>query len=372
MELQSKKQSFWSTFKKAYVKPRNLKKFWNNLEKKNLPNDLVNTINLYLNSESYKWSAKHWRNNIINHLSLLSDPKNKNSNWIISKEYFYSDHFDDTVIEGLCNKIKDKKINLTTDLFLQHENLSLTESIHYNLILLMLYEEMRTKDIFKYLKKLSEIETRSIIKKPSLEIDGNKINQDDLNSLLEFEQISRLLKKIKDKKNTILEIGAGSGRTAKTVISIMNDVKYVIADIPPAINLCFENMKRYFPEKKIVTAFEANNKNDLKNILNQNDIVFIFPHQLKLFEKSTFDITLAIDCLHEMEKKIIKIYMSIIENTSSFLYFKVWEKAGLNYSFYEHHSVHNKDHYSIKKHWKEHFKERCLYPSKYYQLGYEF
>ena len=148
----------------------------------------------------------------------------------------------------------------------------------------MLYEEMRTKDIFKYLKKLSEIETRSIIKKPSLEIDGNKINQDDLNSLLEFEQISRLLKKIKDKKNTILEIGAGSGRTAKTVISIMNDVKYVIADIPPAINLCFENMKRYFPEKKIVTAFEANNKNDLKNILNQNDIVFIFPHQLKLFE----------------------------------------------------------------------------------------
>ena len=31
----------------------------------------------------------------------------------------------------------------------------------------------------------------------------------------------------------------------------------------------FENMKRYFPEKKIVTAFEANNKNDLKNIYQE-------------------------------------------------------------------------------------------------------
>ena len=43
----------------------------------------------------------------------------------------------------------------------------------------------------------------------------------------------------------ILEIGAGSGRTAKTVISILGNVKYVIADIPPAINLCINNLKKW-------------------------------------------------------------------------------------------------------------------------------
>ena len=59
-----------------------------------------------------------------------------------------------------------------------------------------------------------------------------------------------------------------------------------------------------------------------------------FPHQIKLFEEKTFDIVLAIDCLHEMEKKIIKIYMSIFQKISNMIYFKVWEHSGLNYSFF--------------------------------------
>ena len=34
MELQAKKKSFWGTFKNAYLKSRNLKKFWRNFDKK--------------------------------------------------------------------------------------------------------------------------------------------------------------------------------------------------------------------------------------------------------------------------------------------------------------------------------------------------
>ena len=73
-----------------------------------------------------------------------------------------------------------------------------------------------------------------------------------------------------------------------------------------------------------------------------------------------------------MEKNIINEYMSIFELTSRLLYFKVWEKAGLPYSFNKYYSVHNKDDYFIKDGWKEHLKQRCLYPSNYFQLGYEF
>ena len=29
-------------------------------------------------------------------------------------------------------------------------------------------------------------------------------------------------------------------------------------------------------------------------------------------------------------------------------------------------------HYFIKDYWKEHFKERCIYPSEFFDLGYEF
>ena len=91
-----------------------------------------------------------------------------------------------------------------------------------------------------------------------------------------------------------------------------------------------------------------------------------------MFKKKTFDISIAIDCLHEMEKKIIKKYMAAFENVSKLVYFKVWEYCGLPYSFYQHYSVHKKEDYWVQKHWKEHLKERCLYPSNFFQLGYEF
>ena len=156
------------------------------------------------------------------------------------------------------------------------------------------------------------------------------------------------------------------------ILSIKNNIKYVIADIPPAINISLKNLKKYFPDKKISTAFECKSQNDLNKKFISNDVIFIFPHQIKLFSKKIFDITIAIDCLHEMEKKIIKKYMSIFENVSKLLYFKVWEYSGLPYSFYQHHSIHNKEDYSIKDYWIEHLKERCLYPSNFFQLGYEF
>ena len=52
---------------------------------------------------------------------------------------------------------------------------------------------------------------------------------------------------IKSKKGRFLEIGAGAGRTAKAILSIKDteEIKYVIADIPPAVNICLNNLKNW-------------------------------------------------------------------------------------------------------------------------------
>ena len=237
---------------------------------------------------------------------------------------------------------------------------------------MLLYEIIKEKKIFGYLTQIAKLDNNNLENKPSLLIDGNEISQDDVNSLLEYEKIEHLLNKNKSRTNKILEIGAGSGRTAKSLLTIMKDVKYVIADVPPAVYFSFNNLKNYFPDKKILTAFDVNNQKEMNSLLESNDILFIFPHQIKLFNSKTFDITLAIDCLHEMEKKVIKIYMEMIEKISFLLYFKVWEYSGLNYSFYEHHKASSKSDYSIKDNWVEHLNEKCLYPSNYVEFGYEF
>ena len=41
-------RSIWSTFKNAYLRKKNLKRFWHKLDKKNLPNELIKISNLFI------------------------------------------------------------------------------------------------------------------------------------------------------------------------------------------------------------------------------------------------------------------------------------------------------------------------------------
>ena len=371
-KLQAKKKSFWSTFKNAYLRQKNLKTFWSKLDKANLSEELIETFNLYLNSESYNWSSKYWRHLIMLHINLIASGKYKNYENIMARHYFTWTEVDEDLIKDSCKAIQHSKFNLNVNLFKKQDNLNFTGSINHNLILLLLYENIKLKKVSKYLNQLNKLKKNNSVIENSLNINGLEITQDNLNSLMEYEQIERLLGKLSVKKNRFLEVGAGSGRTATIILSINDNAKYVIADLPPAVNVSLDNLKTSFPNKKITKVFELNNQDDLNIALEKNDILFVFPHQIKFFPKKTFDISIAIDCLHEMEKRVIKDYMVNFEHVSKLLYFKVWEHAGLPYAFYQNYSVHKKDDYFIKDSWIEHFKERCIYPSKFFELGYEF
>ena len=91
-----KKKSLWGTFKNAYLRQRNLKKFWNKLDKKNLSEELTETFNLYLNSPSYNWSSKFWHHVIMLHLELIASGKYKNYEMHLS-------HYKKNIC--LCNNI---------------------------------------------------------------------------------------------------------------------------------------------------------------------------------------------------------------------------------------------------------------------------
>ncbi len=363
-------RSVWSTFKNAYLRRKNLKKFWYKLDKKNLPQEIVNITDLFVKSESYKWTSKFWRHNIMNHYNhiIRTSPSEDALNAISWSDYAGYSFMDEYSIEKSCEKLSDK-IQLNLNLFKKHPQLSLTKSINHNLVLLILYENIKSKNIFK---SYNEIEKKLYLKyNPSLEVEDKIITQYMLTSLLEYEKIKLLTKKIKKPLN-VLELGAGYGRTANMVLSLSKDVKYVIADLPPAVFFSKKNLSDYFPNKKIASAFEINDKHEMMKIYEKNDVLFIFPHQINLFKEKTFDISLAIGCLCEMEKNQISNYMKIFEKVSDFLYFRVWENSGLPYSFYKYYSVHKRSDYCIKDSWIEHFKDRCIIPSNQFEVGYEF
>ena len=110
---------------------------------------------------------------------------------------------------------------------------------------------------------------------------------------------------------------------------------------------------------------------ELDKLIEQNDILFIFPHQIKYFNNEFFDISIAIDCLHEMDKKIIKKYMDLFNLKSKYLYYKVWEETYVPHCFNNYLNANSRKDYFIKPSWKQVLCKRSICPSNFMELAYK-
>ena len=181
-------KSIWSTFKNAYLRRKNFKKFWNGLDKKNLSDEIIKITDLFVNSESYEWTSKFWRHNIINHYKhIINTPASEDTlNAIACSDYAGHSFMDEYSIEKSCASFKDK-IKLNLNLFKKHSEFSLTKSNQYNLVLLIIYENIKSKNIFKNYDKIEKELYRKY--SPVLEVDDKVITQPMLISLMEYEKI---------------------------------------------------------------------------------------------------------------------------------------------------------------------------------------
>ena len=119
-----------------------------------------------------------------------------------------------------------------------------------NFLNFLIYNKIKKSENFKNISYLKDV---SFIGKDNIyNIQNNiKITQEKLRSLIEYETISKLINK-NNSETKIVEIGSGNGRICDTVLSINPLVtKYILADIPPALTLAYDRLKKSFPEKKI-------------------------------------------------------------------------------------------------------------------------
>ena len=192
-------------------------------------------------------------------------------------------------------------------------------------------------------------------------------------SLLDYEKINKAFPL--SNVNKILEIGAGSGRLADAILSLEKNKKYVVCDIPPTIFISYKRLQVAFPGKKIALLFNISNKDEMEKKINENDISFIFPHQLELFSENFIDLVIAVDCLHEMDKKTIQNYFKKINNLTNKFYFSVWDETLLPYSrkiFSKNVRLNYlKGDYNVPKDWENIFKEHSIFPSNYWCLGFD-
>ena len=354
--------------------PQRFDKFWKKIDQSKFSNELVKITNSFLNSKSYRSVSNQWHvYNISHYRSLLKNSTKKLGTEVFNHYFNFFEPKDEYLLT--LNKFYDKKIFSKNKKKLQkkHSNLDLKKSLSYNKLLLLLFLYLKKT---KYITYLSKLRDKTFLKfgNPFIKIENVNITSDKIISLFDLEKIEQF-HNIKKKNFKILEIGAGSGRLADCILSIRKNIKYTICDIPPAIFISFKRLKNAFPKKKIKILINIEQEEQLLKELEKNDICFIFPHQLEKINKYFFNLVLAVDCFHEMDKKTLKYYFSNLTKISNRVYFSIWKKTKNWYSgslFKKTERLDfDKGDYPIPKNWKNTFKKSQIFPSNYYALGYK-
>ena len=359
---------------KDLINYQNFEKYWKNLDKKEKIKDknLYLFIDTYLNSKSYKYTSKFWSTRNCKHLDLLIKTGVENLDHEISSDYFIWDSFYNSRVKNIVPQVAGEKVFENISMFKVHKNMDNFKSLQHNLLTSLLYKFMKKIDENKYYETLRQKKS-FLLYNPTIEIDNFVISQDLINSIIdlyEMEKIKKISGLNTSQENVILEIGAGNGRMADAILSLFSNKKYIICDIPLASYLAFFRLNKSFSNKKISCAFDTDNKNDLEKKIFDNDIIFILPHQINLLKHNLVDITLAFDCIHEMDKNTIKFYMENIDKFSKFFFMKVWEKTKVPFSFFNTLSVHDNS-YFIKKSWQSIEKKNSLFPNNFFNLSFK-
>ena len=249
-----------------------------------------------------------------------------------------------------------------SELFKKHEYFTQAQSLQYNRTTALLYDYLIKNGAGPYLEQLNE---PFFGNPPSIVINGRSISQDVLNSLTEYLSIATHYDM--SKISTILELGAGSGRTAYCFLKLNPYLKYVIVDIPPALYLSQTYLSDVFSDRKIFKFRPFDHFEEIEEEFVASDIIFMTPDQMLKLPKKTVDLFMAIDCLHEMKTDEVQLYFNEADRLASLFYFKCWNSTVVPFD----NIPYNLGSYPVPNSWQKIFEGGCFVPSDFFHAFYE-
>lgn len=274
--------------------------------------------------------------------------------WIIGKEdpqaVFLLNYFPKDTLALIKKRVDASK---------KHDLMTEEQAKFYNLITYLLWMFTEKTVGSDLLAKLEEPDEGN---PPSVELNGKKISQDLANSILEYHSIAQGIPNI-ESLGTIIELGVGYGRTAFVFLKLLQKVRYILVDIPPALYIAEKYLSSQFADRKIFKYRQFEKFSEVAAEFEEAQIVFLMPDQLSLLPDHLADLFLAIDCLHEMRPEQIKSYFLTVDRLSSNFYIKCWKKTIIPYDDI----TLTQDDYPFLPHWQNVFSRDCLVQNTYFE-----
>ena len=245
----------------------------------------------------------------------------------------------------------------------KHSGLTWKQSLLFTYHTLLLWDYTSRSVPREMLEFLAEPTEGNPVK---IRVRGRQISQDLANSALEFHSIMAPPLK-RSEIRTILELGAGYGRTAFVFLRLLPDVRYIIVDIPPALYVAERYLCSQFPLRRAFRFRPFHAFEEVKQEFESADLVFLLSSQLELLPAGCVDLFINISSLHEMRMDQIRYYFDMIDTLSSrFFYTKQWKLSSIPY---EEVQIHEED-YPVKSDWAEVFHRDCQVQTHFFEALY--
>lgn len=241
----------------------------------------------------------------------------------------------------------------------KHRLLSRKQSFEYDLLtrLLWSYVEQEASSLAARVSETFEGDP------PRVYHHSRLISQDLANAILEYKAIDDALPS-EARRGTILEVGAGYGRTASVFLQVMKDVRYIVVDMPPALWVAERYLTSRFPE---LPAFRFRSFDDYAEIEEQmatSKLIFLLPGQLALLPPDSIDLTLNISSLHEMRPEQIQWFIEQFDRlTRGHIYLKQWRRF---VNVLDEVAVSEHD-YPLPPHWRNVFWRPCAVQTRFFE-----
>jgi putative sugar O-methyltransferase len=195
---------------------------------------------------------------------------------------------------------------------------------------------------------------------------GKLISQDLANSVLEFHAITDPIAGGGGPRS-VLELGAGYGRTAYVFLRLFPAIRYVVVDIPPALYVAERYLSSQFSGRKIFRFREFSNYGEIKAEFESSQIAFLLPNQAELLPPKSVDLSVNISSLHEMRMDQVRFYFDLIERlTSRWFYLKEWKMSRNPFE----RDQFGEDDYPVRPGWERLFHRDCAVQTEFFEALY--
>lgn len=232
-------------------------------------------------------------------------------------------------------------------------------SFNYNLLTHLLWEYVSRLDDRGELARLPEpLEGHP----PLVYRGGRLISQDIGHSFMEYKTIAAHTDL--SQMRSILELGAGYGRTAYVICKLAPNVRYFVVDIPPALYVSERYLSSQFADRKIFRYRPFADYAGVRAEMEAANLIFLLPSQLELLPDGVCDVFINISSLHEMKPAAISYYFAEIDRlTRRYFYFKQWK----TWTNPEDHLVIGERDYPVNPRWRQIFWRECPVQTRFFE-----